>query len=111
MSGSERKVNLKIDRRNDSVFSFKIGLLPSGKVKLCRSTAYSYGTYDTTVGDFGAMPKDIRNYKISRIQIPKVFSFQYYECLNLGGKTRKFDSYDQSYDLNIGDYSDAVRSF
>jgi len=111
MFGSKGGVNLNMGGHNDSVSSFKIGLIPAGKVKLCPDKKCKRGTYHAAVGDFLSMPESIGNNALSRVHIPNGFSFHYYQDTKFGGWNKKFGSCDHGINLNMGGHRYAESSF
>jgi len=104
-------VNLWMGGHNDAVSSFKIRLIPEGKVRLCRHSNCAGGDHYASVGDWRTMPSSVGNDQLTRVQIPRGLKFTYYEHGNFGGWSGTFGSCNNGINLYMGGHNDAVSSF
>jgi len=104
-------VNLYMGGYNNAVSSFRVRLVPEGKVRLCRHSNCAGGDYYASVGDWRSMPSSVGNDQLTRVYIPRGLKFTYYEHGNFGGWHRTFGSCNHGINLNMGGHNDAVSSF
>jgi len=104
-------VNLNMGGHNDAVSSFKIRLVPEGKVRLCRHSNCAGGDYYASVGDWKSMPSSVGNDQLTRVHIPRGLKFTYYQHGKFGGWSKTFGSCNNGINLKMGGHNDAVSSF
>jgi len=104
-------VNLWMGGHNDAVSSFKIRLIPEGKVRLCRHSNCAGGDYYASVGDWRSMPSSVGNDQLTRVHIPRGLKFTYYQHGKFGGWSKTFGSCNNGINLKMGGHNDAVSSF
>jgi len=103
--------NLGMSVNDNSVSSFKVRLLPEGKVRLCKHSNCVGGDYYASVGYYSKMPSSIGNDQLTKVRTPLGMKITVYQHTYFRGDAYNCGSCDKTIVCSMGKGNDEGSSF
>jgi len=114
--GNGKAASYWLSANDNSVSSFKVRLVPDGKVRLCKHSNCVGGDYYASVGYYYKMPASIGNDQLTKVHIPRGLKITWYEDTYFRGWSETKGSCDKPiihymHTSKYGTTNDEVSSF